>query len=99
MDKTQELAQQLLESVDSVGNLDEQLIKLFCLFNCCVSHHTVDGEEFISRRYIKEKIGRVSAKIPIILDQSAKVMYVSIMLGVMKNANKNNEEEQGTPHP
>lgn len=98
MDKRTELAQQLLERVDELGNLEDQVIKLFCLLNCCMAHHKQDGEEFISRRYIKEKVGRVCSNIPLILDASAKTMYVSIMLGALKNANLQ-DDEQGTPHP
>jgi hypothetical protein len=98
MDKKQELAQQLLESADCLGNLEDQVIKLFCLLNCCIAHHKQDGEEFISRRYIKEKVGRVCSNVPLILDASAKAMYVSIMLGALKNANLQ-KDEQGTPHP
>jgi hypothetical protein len=97
MDRKEELAKTLLDNVNGVGNIEEQLIKLFCLFNCCMANHKENGEDYISRSYIKEKMGRVISNMPIILDASAKAMYVSIMLGVMKNANL--QEEQGTPHP
>ena len=84
VERRQSLIKSVLEKVNEVGNVEDQLIKLYCLFNCCMANHTENGEEFISRRYIKEKLGRVMGSVPLILDQSAQLMYASIMLGTIK---------------
>ena len=91
-DKKEQLMKSILDKVDEVGNVEDQLIKLYCLFNCCLANYTKDGEDFLSRRYIKEKLGRVMGGIPIILDASARVMYATLMLSIPKKANEEPNE-------
>ena len=86
-----ELKEQILENMTGVESIEDQLLKLFCLFNCCMAQTIQDGEELISKRYIKEKLGRVIEGVPIILDNKATIMYLAIKLGRYKNI-------EGTPH-
>ena len=50
-----------------------------------------DGEELISKRYIKEKLGRVIEGVPIILDNKATIMYLAIKLGRYKNIERDHK--------
>jgi len=54
-----ELKDQILDNIACVESIEDQLLKLFCLFNCCMAQTIQDGEELISKRYIKDKLGRV----------------------------------------
>ena len=87
-EKTKE---EILENITCVESLEDQLLKLFCLFNCCMTNAIQNGEELISKRYIREKLGRVIEGVPIILDSKATIMYLAIKLGRYKNS-------EGTPH-
>jgi len=79
--KDEKLEDQILDEVNSVNDIEDQLLKLFCLFNCCMASHVCEEREYLSREYIKEKLGRVIDKKPIPLDDSAKIMYLAIKLG------------------
>lgn len=85
-EEKRKLIESILENCDCVGNLEDQLLKLYCLFNCCMANYSKDGEDFLSRYYIKEKLGRVMGGIPIILDTKAKSQYATLMLAIPKAA-------------
>lgn len=53
----------------------DEILKLFCLMStCCYSCKHGDWE-FISRKYILEKIGKLLKRDPIILDHNGKELY------------------------
>lgn len=80
-EEKQRQQEEILETIDCFVSVEDELLKLYCLVNCCSVHHRINDQDLVSKDYMKEKIGRIMSQKPIILDSTAKVMFVAIKLG------------------
>lgn len=80
MNETWEKArQEILEEIDCWNGLENEVLKLFALFNCCLTQK-IEGQEMVNVEYVKEKIYKLLNNSPIILDHQAKRVYCSMRI-------------------
>lgn len=72
-------ADELMETIDCWEGLDNEVLKLFALFERC---HTIkhDCQELVSINYVREKIFSLLIKHPIILSCEAKKVYLTMRI-------------------
>lgn len=73
-------AQEIMDRSCFYESIEDEVIKLVCLFTRCRSSLEVEGENMLSRKYVLEKAARILQGIPIILDEESKRMYASIKM-------------------
>ena len=56
-------------------NVEDELVKLFCLVLTCNASKQDEFGEYICRDYLLEKIGGLNQRIPISLDTKAKEIF------------------------
>ena len=66
--------EEILETINCFNSVEDEVLKLFCLVNVA-ANKKIDGEEYFSKEYMKEKIARILNRIPIILDSEAKNLF------------------------
>lgn len=72
-------SEEILEEIDCWNGLENECIKLLCLFSCCTTLKHKDSE-FVNINYVIEKVLNVLINHPIILDSAAKRKYISMRL-------------------
>lgn len=72
--------------------VEDDILKLYCLFSCCLPNKQDNGEDFLSRDYILGKTQRVIQGIPLSLDADAKKMYEEMKKQNIKRRYKSDEE-------
>lgn len=71
---------EILETIWCWESLEDEALKLYCLIHRCKTHVSKDGEDFISRKYLIEKTGRLINKTPIILDEDGCRMFCALKI-------------------
>lgn len=71
--------QEILEEIDCWNGLENEVLKLFALFSCCLTQKA-DGQKVVNVEYVKEKIYKLLNNSPIILDHQAKRVYCSMRI-------------------
>ncbi len=62
---------EILETITCWNSLEDEVMKLFCLFStCCTTKH--EGQELVNINYVREKIFNILIKHPILLDSQGK---------------------------
>lgn len=65
---------EILENICCWENIEDEVLKLFCLFsNCYTVKH--EGQELVNVNYVREKIFNILIKHPILLDSSGKRQF------------------------
>lgn len=90
-----ESLKEILDSITCFVSIEDELIKLFCLVSCakCETNYP----DRLHKDYLKEKIGRIMNGTPLVIDNSAKAMYIGIKLGRVKQRDTTPQEE-GEPN-
>lgn len=83
-----EYIEKLEDNISCWNGLEDEVLKLYCLMNCCVGTVEKEGEKYINRNYVTEKIGKLCCRSPIILDRAAQSMF--ILLKIKEKENENN---------
>lgn len=73
-------AEEIMDNCCCVESLENEVLKLLCLFSNCMANVTHEGEQMLSRKYVIEKVSRLLQGIPIILDANARGKYVRIRM-------------------
>jgi hypothetical protein len=71
--------EEILNEISCWNGLENEIIKLFCLFNCCITHK-IDGQEWVNINYVREKIFNLLIKHPTLISSDAAKMYVSTLI-------------------
>lgn len=58
--------------------IEKNVLELYCLFSCCATFKTSEGQQFLSRDYVLEKTKRVLNGIPLSLDSDARKLLESM---------------------
>ena len=72
-------AEEILDEVSCWNGLENEIIKLFCLFSRCntVKH---DAQELININYVREKVFNLLIKHPTLLAGDAQRMYIAMRI-------------------
>lgn len=79
---------EIFDSIDEFHSLDAEVLKLLCLFMKCCPSLTHNDEEFLSRKYVLEKVCSVFMRSPLILDINAKKLFITSKLEMEKEDNE-----------
>ncbi len=73
-------ADEILETICCLGSIEDEALKLYCLIHRCKANVVKDGEEYIHRSYLIEKISRLVERVPIILDTDGQRMFCALKI-------------------
>lgn len=76
LDEEESMNDEILETISCFVSIEDELLKLYCLVSCAIGHG--DDKDFLHRNYLKEKISRILAHKPLIIDSSAKRMFCDL---------------------
>lgn len=86
-------AEEIMDTASCYNSLEDEVIKLMCLVTRCKANVTQDGEDFLSRKYMLEKVTRILQGIPIILDCDGQRMYASIKMQQKETTTSKEDQE------
>lgn len=72
-------AEEILETISCWNSLDDEVLKLYCLFSRCATHK-VDGQEMVNVNYVREKIFNLLIKHPTILSCDAARTFCTMKI-------------------
>ncbi len=87
-------AQELMDNSTCWESLEDELLKLYCLFSRCSCQKTSQGIEILTREYVVGKLVRVLSKVPIILDGDTKRVYATLKMESIKPQLSGVDEKQ-----
>jgi len=86
-------AEEIFDEISCWNGIENEVIKLFCLFSRCVtSKH--EGQEWVNINYVREKVFNLLIEHPTLLAGDAQKMYASMRIekecqaGQKKNSEK-----------
>jgi hypothetical protein len=68
--------EKILENINCFVSLEDEILKLYCLVCCAMTHG--DHKGYLHKDYLREKIGRLLDKYPIVIDAQAKGMFLTL---------------------
>ncbi len=72
-------ANKILDEVHCWNGLEDEVLKLYCLFTRCVTQK-IQGQEVLNVNYVREKIFNLMIKHPIILDDDTARLYATMKI-------------------
>jgi hypothetical protein len=72
-------AGEIVETINCWESLEDEALKLFCLFSRCRTQ-VYEGQEFVHINYVREKIFNLLIKHPIILDSDGARMFCTMKI-------------------
>ncbi|HEY5236093.1 MAG TPA: hypothetical protein VIJ14_07945 [Rhabdochlamydiaceae bacterium] len=88
MNDIEEMIKQVQEITDSAScynSIEDEVLKLVCLFTKCHTNLNSGGDDMLARNYVLEKVTRVLDGVPISLDREGMRMFTAIKLKMGKN--------------
>lgn len=87
-------AEEIMDNSTCWQSLEDELLKLYCLFSRCCCSKTENGTEVLSREYVVGKLVRVLSQVPIVLDGDSKRVYATLkMESIQPKTVETNEEK------
>ena len=87
-------AQELVDNNTCWESVEDELLKLYCLFSRCSCIQTSQGVDILTREYVVGKLVRVLSKVPIILDGDTKRLYATLKMESIKPKVSGDDEKQ-----
>ncbi len=76
-------SEEIMDNSYSWHGLEDEVLKLYCLFSKCSCDQTENDTEFLRRNYVISKLMRVLSKQPTILDGASRRVYASLKIEMM----------------
>ena len=80
-----------VENITCYLSVEEEVLKLLCLFQHCYANLRNKEEDFLTRSYVLEKVSKVLNGSPIILDSNAVAKYLLIKIKQGYSDEKNSD--------